>query len=143
MIRYKIDITEGDCPSKEGSVSGPEELKDLLCPDGGFLSFCGYLYTGAAADVSLCVAAVREHGVFLGYRKRGNPSLERLSLRDGTQLSRRVEVLGDGLDLSQGLFLSPELAWEGIAEFVRSGGMHREINWIAPGELPLDGSYLI
>lgn len=144
MIRYKIDVIEDDAPSREGSVEDPDELEALLHPGGSFLNCCGYLYTDVLPDTSLCIAAVKSYGVSLGYRRNGTPAFRRLAIRDETRLSRMVDVWGEGgPEISQGLFLHPDLAWEGILRFVQDGGMYHKIRWVSPDVIPEDGNYLI
>lgn len=143
MIRYQIDTTENGYLSYEGSIRVIDELKALLYNNEVFTDCCGYIYTDVAKDASLCVAAVKEHGVFLAYKKEGKPPFERLSLCNRNQLHEVVDVWGDGLDVSEGLFISPELAWEGICEFALRGNMHKDIEWIEVDEIPEDGNYII
>lgn len=141
MIRFKFALTDEENTTIEGTTSGIGGLELLFCRGEGFPEGCGYLYTDAAPEASLCVAAARGHGVFLGYQRKGRPDSRRLSLRDREALDRLVEV--DGLDVSEGLFLPPELAWQAIRAFARDGGAGGEARWITPEEMPAEGNYLL
>ena len=140
MIHYQIDITEGSYQSYRDSVERIDDLRPLIYPDGAFVNCCGYLRTDAAPNVSLCVAAVREHGVFLGWRSEGRIYL---SLHNRSKLSEVADVWGDGLDVSVKLFLPPEKAWRGMEEFADIGGRWREIRWIRETDIPEGGNYII
>lgn len=134
---YNIDLTEDEYTSFDGDTI--EELKDFIYPDR-FMDCCGYLNNNGK---TLWVAAVKEYGVYLGYCDSGN---ERLSLSDRNNLDKVVDVWGDGLYVSEGLFISPETAWQCIYEFATTGNIQQNIEWISPDELfdiTEDGNYII
>lgn len=142
MIKYRIDTTENEYHTIEGTVAHIAALKKLIYSKEVFTNCLGYIYTDAASDTSLCIAAVEEYGVFLGYKNNGSRE-EYLSLGDKNCLNELVDVWGDGLYVSQGLFISAELAWEGIGEFAKTGKLLKDIEWIETDKIAEEGNYLI
>lgn len=130
---YNIDLTENEYIHFDGNTI--EELKDFLYPDR-FMDCCGYINNNRK---SLAVASVKEYGVFLGYFDGENTHL---SLHDRNSLDKVVDVWGDGLDVSEGLFIPPEIAWQCIYEFATTGRIHHNIEWISPDDIPEGGNYI-
>lgn len=56
---------------------------------------------------------------------------EKLSVFDKSKLNEIVWTK-DVCDFSLGLFLPPSLAWKGIKEFLKTGIVSTEIEWISP-----------
>lgn len=56
---------------------------------------------------------------------------EKLSVFDKRKLNEIVWTK-DVCDFSLGLFLPPSLAWKGIKEFLKTGIVSTEIEWISP-----------
>ncbi|MDE6677871.1 MAG: hypothetical protein K2K02_02420 [Ruminococcus sp.] len=133
-VNYDIDLTENEYVHFEGNTL--EELKDVLYPDR-FKDCCGYII---GKECGLCIASVKEYGVFIGYSDSEN---EKLSLSDRDKLDRVVDVWGDGLYVSEGLFISPETAWQCIHEFVTTGSISCNIEWISPDDIPENGNFII
>ena len=140
MIRYEIDTTENGYDSLSGEVNHSDDLRALLFPKGNFVDCVGYIRTDTAPDISLCIAALKEHGVFLGCEK---DSIEYLSLGNADLLAEVADVWGDGLDVSIGLFIPEELAWQGIQIFAESGSLYDGIDWITSEQIPEGGNYII
>ncbi len=130
---YNIDLTENEYIHFDGKTI--EELKDVLYPDR-FMDCCGYINNNGKC---LAVASVKEYGVFLGYSDGENTHL---SLHDRNNLDKVVDVWGDGLYVSEGLFISPEIAWQCIYEFATTGSIHYNIEWISPDDIPDGGNYI-
>lgn len=134
---YNIDLTENEYTSFDGDTI--EDLKDFIYPDR-FMDCCGYINNNGK---SLCIASVKEYGVYIGYFDGEN---ELLSLSDRNNLDKVVDVWGDGLYVSEGLFIPPEIAWQCIYEFATTGSIHYNIEWISPDELfdiTESGNYII
>lgn len=140
MINYQIDLTENEYTTLQGSAESIMELKNMLFSDGVFKECVAYIDTDIAPEASLCIASVREYGVFLGSK---NGSAVFLSLNDRNRLKEVVDVWGDGLDVSIGLFVSPEIAWKGISEFVTGGNLCQDMEWMNADEVPEEGNYII
>lgn len=132
-ITYDIDMTEDEYVHFEGETL--EELKDFLYPDR-FMDCCGYI-DGDGKGIVL--ASVKEYGVFLAYISDGKTNL---SLHNRSTLDKVVDVWGDGLYVSEGLFIPPEIAWKCICEFVATGSIQYNIEWISPDDLPEDGNWI-
>lgn len=67
-------------------------------------------------------------------------SIVHLSVYDKTKLDQVVDICVEQY-ASVGLFLPPELAWKGIKEFIETGRMSIDINWITPDMLPDEGNW--
>ncbi len=85
---------------------------------------------------SLFINVHLDYGIYLKYESRRD---EKLSVFDKNQLNEIVWTK-DVCDFSMGLFLSPELAWKGIKEFLETGTASKEIEWISPDDLPEGGN---
>lgn len=132
-VKYNIDLTEDEYIHFSGNTI--EELKDFIYPDN-FKDCCGLIKNN---NKILNIASVKECGVYIGYNDGENV---RLSLYDRNNLDKVVDVWGDGLYVSEGLFISPETAWQCIHEFVTTGSIHYNIEWISSDDLPENASYL-
>ena len=63
-----------------------------------------------------------------------------LSVYDKNKLDKVVEIC-DEIYASEGLFLPLELAWKGIEEYIRTGQLSKEIEWIMPNDVPENGNW--
>ncbi|MDE6730424.1 MAG: hypothetical protein K2J71_06580, partial [Oscillospiraceae bacterium] len=79
-----------------------------------------------------------KYGIFLHYI---NANEEKLSLYDKTKLDEVVDGANCDLEVSTGLFLPKELAWEVIKEFLETGKASDKIRWISPDDIPENGNY--
>ncbi|MDE5753514.1 MAG: hypothetical protein K2H89_03085 [Oscillospiraceae bacterium] len=79
-----------------------------------------------------------KYGIFLHYI---NAKEEKLSLYDETKLSEVVDGANCDLEVSTGLFLPKELAWEVIKEFLETGKASDKIRWISLDDIPENGNY--
>jgi len=137
-IKFNIDTTEDSYSHFDGKTVG--ELKEFLYPDRTFRDCCGTItITEDNRQLAVSVAAVKEYGVYIGIYA-GDECY--LSLYDRDKLEDVVDVWGDGLYVSQGLFISPELAWSCIRGFLETGERLGEIDWITPDDLPEEGNYI-
>lgn len=140
MIHYQIDLTENEYSTIQGNAENIMELKNMLFSDGVFKECVAYIDTDAAPKASMCIASVKECGVFLGIKKG---SVISLSLNDRNGLKECVDVWGDGLYVSRGLFIPPEAAWKAICEFAADGSLYQGMKWIDADEVPEEGNYII
>lgn len=79
-----------------------------------------------------------EYGIFLHYT---NNTEDKLSLYDETKLNEVVDGANCDLEVSTGLLLPKELAWEVIKEFLETGTASDKIRWISPDDIPEGGNY--
>ena len=86
---------------------------------------------------SLFINVHLDYGIYLNYSSRGE---EKLSVFDKNKLNEIIWTK-DICDFSLGLFLPPELAWKGIKEFLKTGTVSKEIEWVTPEDLPEDANY--
>ncbi len=139
-INYDIDKTENEYIHFEGDTLS--ELKEFLYSDSVFKDCCGYItYVNSNANMKadLAIAVLNGYGVYLGFCDEEHVYL---SVADRLKLCNVLDVWGDGLYVSEGLFISPQLAWKGICEFVKTGKWCKEIEWIMPEDLPDEGNYI-
>ena len=141
-MKIDIDKTEDDYVHFEGNTI--EELEAFIYENSVFADCCGVIDYSEESDgnegAQLWIAALKEYGVYLGYMKGERI---KLSLRDRTKLGSVLDVWGDGLYVSEGLFIPPEAAWKCIRDFAGSGEVSEDIDWISPDDLPEEGNYII
>ena len=65
-----------------------------------------------------------------------------LSLNDYGKLAETIDVWGDDLLISEGLFIDFQIAWAAIQEYVNSGTIYENVEWIGPDDLPEGGNYI-
>ena len=137
-IKYSIDITEMGYKHFEGNSL--QELETFLYPDETFKDCCGTItYIDDKGSINISVASVNGYGVYIGVSDRENTYL---STSDRLNLSSVIDVWGDGLYVSEGLFISPQTAWKCICELLKTGKLSREVDWIIPDEMPEEGNYI-
>ena len=140
MIHFDTDMIEDGYNQVQGEAEDLDELKKIIFNEGSFPDCVGYIKTDNLENTTVCVCAIKELGVFLGISL---DSKEYLSLADSECLNEVVDVWGDDLYVSKGLFISAELAWVGIEELVTNGKLTDKIQWITPNEIPEGGNYII
>lgn len=140
MIHYNTDTMENGYDQIHGDVEDLDELKSIIFNDGNFPDCVGYIRADNLENTTVCVCAIKELGVFLGI---SFDSKEYLSLSDRTLLNEVVDVWGDDLYVSKGLFIPAELAWLGIEELITNGKLTENIQWISPADIPEEGNYII
>ena len=140
MIHYDFDTTENGYSNIKGCVETIDELKRIVFKDAVFSDCVGHIKTDSADDSILWFSAIKELGVYLGISNRSG---EYLSLCNRELLSEVVDVWGDGLYISKGLFIPTQLAWIGIQDFVVSGVLNNKIQWISSKDIPENGNYIL
>lgn len=138
-ITFNLDKTENGYTEFEGQTI--QELEAFLYPNQEFKDCCGFItYTENDKDTGLSIAAVKEYGVYLGFSEIDR---ELLSISDKSKLDSVIDVWGDGLYVSEGLFISPQSAWQCICKFIETGDISEEIEWIDSDDLPEEANYVI
>lgn len=79
-------------------------------------------------------------GICLTHTNRYYKNIEHLAVYDKSKLDTVVDVW-DELYTSVGLMFPPELAWKGISEFIRTGRMSLELEWITTDVIPENGNW--
>ncbi len=69
-----------------------------------------------------------------------NDRFTHLAVYDKTKLDEAFEI-DDGLFTSTGLLLPPEIAWKGIVEFIKTGLMSLDLEWITSDVISEDGNW--
>lgn len=137
-ITFNLDKTENGYTEFEGQTI--QELESFLYPNQEFKDCCGTItYTENGRESRLSIAAVNGYSVYIGF---SDENRECLSISDKSKMDSVIDVWGDGLYVSEGLFISPEQAWRCICEFLKTGGIIGEIDWITPDDLPEEGYYI-
>ena len=139
MIHYDIDTTENEYCNLEGDVKSLIELKQILFKNDEIPDLVGYLSFDNAPNVSVCIAAEKELGFFISITDDENTYL---TLGNRNTLNETVDVWGDGLYISKGLFIPFPTAWKGLEEYLMFNKLSNNINWITPDEIPEDGNYI-
>lgn len=139
LINYNITSTKNEYVDFNGNSI--EELKEFLYSNNVFKDCCGTIdYKNDNEFARLWIAAVEKYGVYLGYI---NSKIECFSISNKDNLCDVVDVWGDGLYVSEGLFIESEVAWKSICEFIATGNMYSEIEWITENDIPDDTNYII
>ena len=55
---------------------------------------------------------------------------------------KQVDIWGDGLYISKGLFIPFSLAWKGLEEYLIYHKLSNKINWITSDEVPEEGNFI-
>ena len=139
-LRYELDLTAPDYSRTSGGTDLPGALPILLRNSGLLQGGTGYIYKDTEPHAQLCVAAADDLGMFLGLTIDGE---EYLSLGDADALSETVDVWGDDLLISRGLFIPVKAALTAARYFAETGKPDPAVKWITPAELPEDGNYII
>ncbi len=108
-----------------------------------------YIWEDDVNTRSLRIGTVKNYGIYLtheiNYKKMsriGEITTEHthLAVYDKTKLEEVIDVY-DEIYASVGLFFPPEIAWKGIKEFMVSGGMSLDIEWILAESIPENGNW--
>ena len=138
MIYYNIDTTENGYNSLTGEVKSLAELKSILVKNDVIPDFVGYLSIGVP-DTSICICTEKGLGFYVGITDSEDIHL---SLGNKDLLSEVVDVWGDGLYISKGLFIPVHLAWKAIEEYINFQKLCAEVNWITPDDIPEEGNFI-
>ena len=138
MIIYTIDTTENGYNTLTGEAATVAELRDILTKNGGIADCMGSLNFGAE-DASITICADKQLGFYVAVIDEEDVHL---SVGDEGLLDEVVDVWGDDLEISKGLFISAELAWQAIEEYISSRKLSNKVDWITPDDLPEDGNYI-
>ena len=139
MIIYDVDTTENGYSKLEGKVRSLSELKPLLTTNGRIFDCTGYLTIEGLKRNSICIAALSEFGVSISITDAEGVHL---TLQDADKLTEVVDVWGDGLDISVGLFIPEKLAWQVLAEYINDRTYSKETQWIMSADIPEGGNYI-
>ncbi len=138
MITVNIDTTENNYENYSGNFENIDMIRNIIYKNNIFVDCCGTIKLDNS-DAILWIAAVKEFGVYLGY----NGDIQRLSYNESGCLDKVVDVWGDGLYISEALFVLPQIAWNAICEFVEKGTLHNEIKWIECSKVLEEGNYIL
>ncbi|MBR1599071.1 MAG: hypothetical protein IJ661_09200 [Lachnospiraceae bacterium] len=140
MLHYNIDINVNNYTNIQGEAESLITIKKLLTKDCVIPDFVGYITFDNLSKHSICFSSQNDLGIFIGISD--NTGIH-LSISDENKLNEVIDVWGDGMYISKGLFVPDFLAWEGIEEYITLGRLCDKINWITPNDLPEDGNYIL
>lgn len=143
-VFYDFSLTENGYESFCGRTFQELEkfLNEILYKDRIFKNCCGNIQIhtdGEDIGKEISIASQRGHGVYIDYFDGSNT---KISLRDRNKLEIMVDVWGDGADISEGLFIEPEKAWELINEFISCGKIIQCVEWTTADELPEGSAFM-
>ena len=141
LYYYNIDISENGYSSLTGKIKSLTELKNILIKNGEIPDFVGYLSSVDFPHHSICICSEKNLGFYIGITFEFDNTIH-LSLGDKNLLSEVVDVWGDGLYISKGLFIPVSLAWKALEECITSQTLCAEVNWITPDDIPEGGNFL-
>ena len=139
MISYDVDTTENGYSKLEGEVQSISELKSLLTINERISDCTGYISVEGFKRNSICIAALSEFGISIAITDAEGVHL---TLQDADKLTEVVDVWGDGLDISIGLFIPEKLAWRVLAEYINDRTFSKETQWIMSTDIPEGGNYI-
>ena len=139
MIIYDLDTTENGYSKLEGEVQSISELKSLLTINERISDCTGYLTAEGLKRNSICIAALSELGISIAITDAEGVHL---TLQDADKLTEVVDVWGDGLNISIGLFIPEKLAWQVLAEYINNRTFSKETQWIMAADIPEGGNYI-
>lgn len=139
MLHYNIDTTENHYETVKGDAETLEDIKSVLIKDGTTSNCVGYIKTDDMPNSTLCLSAEKGLGIFLGITDQSGIHL---SLFNAEKLDDVVDVWGDGLYISKGLFIPEDIAWKGLENYILNGTLWNEIKWITPDDIPENGNFI-
>lgn len=154
MKKVMIDCTCTFWGSDSAEITDPNMIYDKIIKN--FESFSreddGMILSFWEDDVnisSLTIGVHKNYGICLThdiYYKKLSAKGEfianntHLAVYDKTKLEEVIEI-DDEWYASVGLFFPTEIAWKGIKEFMVSGGMTLDIEWIHCSSMPENGNW--
>ena len=139
-LRFELDLADPAYSQQTGGTDLPGALPLLVKESGILHGGTGYLYKDSEPQAQLCIACADNLGMFLGLTAGDR---EYLSVGDADALSETIDVWGDDLMVSRGLFIPVRKALYAIRYFAETGQPDPDMQWISPSELPEDGNFII
>jgi len=137
-IKISIDLTDEQYTHLE--LNDLDSLYEVIFAEGNINDCCGTIICSKnQLNSQLSFAVDKEHGIYIGIFE-DKKSL--LSLNDYGKLAETIDVWGDDLLISEGLFIDFQIAWAAIQEYVNLGTIYENVKWIGPDDLPEGGNYI-
>ena len=118
MIHYDIDTTENGYGKLDGDAENVNELRQVLMKDDRVPNMKGYLSLDEMPDVYVCIASENELGFFISISDDDDI---KLTLGNSATLSDTIDLWGDGIYVSKGLFIPLDDAWDALEEYLNTG----------------------
>lgn len=117
-----------------------KELQKLIYEGNNIVEFVGRIKDESYSDLEICLVSILDAGVFIGVTM---DEREYLSLKDKELLTELIDVWGDELNVSRGLFVSVDEALNALDIILENHKLCDLLNWITPEEMPEDSNYII
>ena len=121
-----------------GKVKSLSDLKAIFVKNDVIPDLLGILSVEDMVSLSL-ICAEKELGLHIGITDNEDMHL---SLGNKDTLDETVDVWGDGLYISKGLFITSHLAWKALEEYIISQRLCDEVKWITPDDIPEEGNFI-
>ena len=115
-------------------------VQKLIYEGNNIVEFVGRIKDESYSDLEICLVSILDAGVFIGVTM---DEREYLSLKDKELLTELIDVWGDELNVSRGLFVSVDEALNALDIILENHKLCDLLNWITPEEMPEDSNYII
>lgn len=136
--KISVDLTDESYTHLE--LNDLDSLRKIIFGDDSIVDCCGsILCSSEQSKAQVSFAVEKNRGMYIGIFEGKE---DYLSLNDASNLSETIDVWGDDLLISEGLFIDPQIAWEAIQEYVTSETLCKKVTWISSADLPEGGNYI-
>lgn len=91
-------------------------------------------------EFEVCIATITDVGIFIGMAK---DKKEYLSLKNRDTLTELIDVWGDELNVSRGLFVDADKGLSALNIILKEHTLCDMLVWITPDQLPEGSNYII
>ena len=140
MLQYDLDLLDDEYTKLEGSVYSFDELQEMICKDKNIVEFVGRIKDDNCPEFEVCIATITDVGIFIGIAK---DKKEYLSLKNRDTLTELIDVWGDELNVSRGLFVDADKGLRALNIILKEHTLCDMLVWITPDQLPEGSNYII
>ena len=117
-----------------------DELQEIICKDKNIVEFVGRIKDDNCPEFEVCIATITDVGIFIGIAK---DKKEYLSLKNRDTLTELIDVWGDELNVSCGLFVDADKGLSALNIILKEHTLCDMLAWITPDQLPEGSNYII
>lgn len=140
LLQYDLDLLDDEYTKLEGSVYSFDELQEIICKDKNIVEFVGRIKDDNCPEFEVCIATITDVGIFIGIAK---DKKEYLSLKNRDTLTELIDVWGDELNVSRGLFVDADKGLSALNIILKEHTLCDMLAWITPDQLPEGSNYII
>lgn len=140
MLQYDLELLDDEYTKLEGSVYSFDELQEIICKDKNIVEFVGRIKDDNCPEFEVCIATITDVGIFIGIAK---DKKEYLSLKNRDTLTELIDVWGDELNVSRGLFVDADKGLSALNIILKEHTLCDMLAWITPDQLPEGSNYII